>query len=70
MIDVSFNAQKSGVMYTSIAALRSVIEHLDESQNHHVKKKKFFFFLYFKFVFRLLSFRTAIQFIATIAMEL
>jgi protein transport protein SEC24 len=36
LIDVSFNAQKTGVMHTMIAAVRSVIEHLDETQNHHV----------------------------------
>ena len=36
LIDVSFGAQKTGVMQTAIAALRSVVEHLDETQNHHL----------------------------------
>ncbi len=36
LIDVSFGAQKTGVMHTAIAAVRSVVEHLDEAQNHHI----------------------------------
>ena len=36
VIDVSFPAQKAGVTGVQIAALRSVLEHLDEAAGHHV----------------------------------
>jgi protein transport protein SEC24 len=36
LIDVSFPAQKSGVTQTALGSLRSVIEHLDEEQNHQI----------------------------------